>query len=345
MQSLAWMPMLALLVSSSLACSAPLRDRADSAAESALTDGPGPDAGLRGNYGYLTDYACQDERSARDRIDEMVDTFGITDVQFYDWFADYSTPTAGGEWTDPWFHSRQICRQTIAIYIDELHRRGAHAWAYVQSIASERDDLSDAMAGIYPLIASDGTWFHMGGTHPTYFNNGAWARHQVAVWGEAVQSLGFDGIHWDTLGATASDYAAETGGTREFLATAQALLANLGLKQTMNFVNLAWWDDSLLEVVAFPYMEVWSMTMESQLYAAMASPAMSARWGVMAFYPSVDIPSGMTASQVMLGRWSEAPKHHARYLVVGDGAKRLVTEYFAADVPLTAAEIATLASP
>jgi hypothetical protein len=69
---------------------------------------------------------------------------------------------------------------------------------------------------------------------------------------------------------------------------------------------------------------------------------MQARWGVMAFYPSVDMPAGWTQSQVMLARWNEAPQHDLRYLVVGDGTERLVTEYFPSDVSLTSAEIAAL---
>src|SRR5215471_4952588 len=89
----------------------------------------------RGNYGFLTDFTCQSEADARGRIDTLVNTFHVTDVQFYDWFADYSTPTSGSSWTDPWFHAHQICRDTILFYIDELHRIGARAWAYVQSIA------------------------------------------------------------------------------------------------------------------------------------------------------------------------------------------------------------------
>jgi hypothetical protein len=179
-------------------------------------------------------------------------------------------------------------------------------------------------------------------TYPLYFANAGWAEHQVGVWGAPVASLGFDGIHWDTLGPIAADYGSEAAGFQAFLQTAAPLLSNLGLLETLNFVNVSWWDDSLLGVVAFPYAEVWSMSIEQQLYATMSAPAMQAQWGVMAFYPSVDMPAGWTQSQVMLARWNEAPQHNLRYLVIGDGSERLVSEYFPADVPLTAAEVAAL---
>jgi hypothetical protein len=211
----------------------------------------------------------------------------------------------------------------------------------VQSIAAESEDLRDAAAGIFPLLDASGQWFHMG-SHPTYFANAAWASHQVGVWAPTVAQLGFDGIHWDTLGPIAGDYAAETAGFQAFLRAAAPLLANLGLAETMNFVNVSWWDDSLLDVVAFPYAEVWSPAIEQSLYGAMASPAMQDRWGVMAFYPSESVPAGWSQSQVMLARWNVAPTHHARYLVAGDGARRLVDEYFPDCVPLTADEIAAM---
>jgi hypothetical protein len=305
------------------------------------TSTPGPAAGLPGNYGFLTDYSCQSEQAARGKIDEMVQTFGISDVQFYDWFASYGTPTAGDSWTDAWFHTRPICLQTILWYIDELHQNHARAWAYVQSIASEDATLASADAGIYPLLDAQGQRFYMG-THPTYFANAGWAQHQVGVWGQAVAGLGFDGIHWDTLGPIAGDYAAETGGFHDFLATAGPALTGLGLLQTMNFVNVSWWDDSLLALVAFPYAEVWGMPIEQTLYQTMSDDALQARWGVMAFYPSVDAPAGWTQSQTMLARWAEAPQHHLRYLVIGDGSDRLVDEYFPDAVALTSAETAAL---
>jgi hypothetical protein len=114
-----------------------------------------------GNYGFVANYDCgESEATARAKIDAMVSRFHITDVQFYDWFAGYGTPTSGDSWTDPYFHCRPICRQTIEWYIDELHRDGARAWAYVQSVAAEDPNLADPAVGIVPIV-SNGQRFSM----------------------------------------------------------------------------------------------------------------------------------------------------------------------------------------
>jgi hypothetical protein len=290
-------------------------------------------APLEGNYGFLTDYGCNlTEQQARDRIRTMVAQFHITDVQFYDWFANYETPTSGDSWTDPWFHTRMICRQTIAWYIDELHRDGGRAWAYVQSIAAENKNLANPAAKIYPLLGADDTWQFMG-DHPLYFANEGWADHQVAVWGAQVAALGFDGIHWDTLGPKAHYYDQETSGIAAFLKEAAPQLLKLHLMQTMNFLDLSWWQDDLQWVVAFPYAEVWDFAgphPQQPLYDMLARIH---RVGVMAYYAE--------DSATIKARWAEAAMHQTRYLLIGDGLNRLHDPYFPNNLPLLPDEIAT----
>jgi hypothetical protein len=303
-----------------------------------------------GNYGFLAHFDCTEtEQTARDRIDAMVSRFHVTDVQFYDWFASYQNPTSGTSWTDPWFHSRSICLQTIKWYIDELHRDGARAWAYVQSVASESFGLATPASGVKPLLHNGKQWCMaapMGvctgapGEHPTYLDNAAWADHQVAVWGTSVAALEFDGIHWDTLGSLADDKAAELSGVHAFLREAAPQLAKLHLMQTMNFVSMNWWAPSLLDVVSFIYSEAWSTADQQALYNAMGSAAMQERGGVLAFYPSTPDPNNQESA--MLTRWSDAPNHQVRYLIVGDGTRRLVNEYFPDNVPLSPSEIIAL---
>jgi hypothetical protein len=294
------------------------------------------------NYGFLTDFTCMDTAQARARIDQML-ALGIREFQFYDWFADYETPTRGQQWPTPFTRNGQICKSTIATYIDAIHAGGGRAWAYVQSIGAESRNLASDSAGIFKLIDRNGTWYVHAGRFPTYFANAAWARHQVSIWGPAVRAFGFDGIHWDTLGPIAGDLGAETTGFHEFLATAEPALAKLGLAQTFNFVNLAWWTPAVArDLVEFPYAEVWNMSIEQDYYRRMAAPELAGRWGVMALYPSVDVPPGWTQTQVMIARYREAPRHRLRYLVLGDGQKRLVNEYFPGAIPLTADELAQI---
>jgi glycosyl hydrolase family 66 len=309
---------------------------------------------LRGGYGFLTDYGSYPEAEARGRVTTLAQTFGIKEFQFYDWFATYSKPTNGSSWPDPFMGKRRIYLKTILTYIDEIHHQGGHAWAYVQAVGAEEGDLTDESAGIHPLRDRDGNWCRHPAEAPrfwAYFLNEAWADRMTRIWGPAVKDLGFDGIHWDTLGKKAGDYGSEVNGTHAFLRRAKESLAALGLSQTLNFVDLAWWHPSLVTecVVAFPYAEVWSMDSEKSYYDAMNDPALAGIWGVMAFYPTVDKPKptadkpeGCTDSEVMLARWREAPKHRLMYLILGDDERRLVREYFPAATPLSPSEKDTM---
>jgi hypothetical protein len=295
--------------------------------------------GLRGVYSFLTDFGLYPETQIRDRVAQLAQDFGIREFQLYDWFATYSQPTNGSSWLDPFKRERLIYRQTIQIYIDEIHRRGGRAWAYVQAVAADEDNLADSGAEIYRLIDQRGNWV----SHPpesprfwAYFLNGAWADRMTRIWGPQVKELGFDGIHWDTLGARAGEYTAEVSGTHAFLRRAKENLAPLELSQTMNFVDLAWWDAGLVAsgAVAFPYAEVWTMSSERTYYVAMEDKALAQTWGVIAFYPEQDKPPGWTDSKVMLARWAEAPEHRLVYLIVGDNEKRLTGPYFPDAIPL-----------
>jgi hypothetical protein len=304
---------------------------------------------LRGGYGFLTDYGSYPADEARDRVKTLAQTFGIKEFQFYDWFATYSKPTNGSSWRDPFKGERQIYLETIKTYIDAIHSHGGRAWAYVQAVAADakKGDLTDKSAGIHPLNDREGKRCSHppppGETEPkflTYFLNTAWADQMIEFWGKDVKDLRFDGIHWDTLGPKAGDYGAEVSGTHEFLRRAKVRLADFELSQTLNFVDLAWWDPGLVAdgVVEFPYAEVWSMASEKRYYAAMNDPALAGTWGVMAFYPTVDTPEGWTDSGVMLARWVEAPKHRLMYLILGDNEKRLIREYFPGAIPLNPSE-------
>jgi hypothetical protein len=318
---------------------------------------------LRGGYGFLTDYGSYPEAQARDRVATLAQKFRIKEFQFYDWFATYSKPviresagdpTNGPSWPDPFMGERRIYRKTIRTYIDEIHRHGGRAWAYVQAVGAEEENLADPSAEIYPLLDRDGKRYRHPPEAPrlwTYFLNAAWADRMTRIWGPAVKELGFDGIHWDTLGQKAGVLSAEEGGTRNFLRRAKENLAGLGLSQTLNFVDLNWWNPGLVAdgVVAFPYAEVWSIDSEKRYYAAMNNPKLAGIWGVMAFYPTVDKPKptankpeGWTDSEVMLERWGEAPKHRLMYLILGDDERRLVREYFPGAMPLSPSEKETM---
>lgn len=305
---------------------------------------------LLGEYGFLSSAVLgpQPEPAIRARIATMARDFGIREFQFYDWFADYSTPVAGDQWRDPYFRRAEISRRTIQTSIDEVHRQGGRAWAYVQSVGAEERDLEDPKRDLWKLRDAKGEWhWHPPGTDkprfPTYFANAAWAGHMVGRWAAPIKDLGFDGIHWDTLGRVAGDYEKESAGMHEFLRTAHGLLRTTGLRQTLNFVEMSWWDREVVrKFLEFPYAEVWSPAPASKYYAEMDQPDMTGTGGVIAFYPSVAVPPGSTELDVIRTRRRESRKHRLAYLVVGDGARRMKREYWPDTVALTSEEIACL---
>ena len=245
-------------------------------------------------------------------------------------------------------HSRQICLQTIQWYIDELHVQGGRAWAYVQSIAAEENNLANAAQGIYPLVNAQGAPAVLGPsgagvTYPLDFANAAWAQHQVGVLGLGSRIAR---VRRDSLGHAGSHRRGLRRGDRRIrrvpddrgaLTVQPRAPSNHELRERLvvgRFIARRWSPFHTPRYGPWPSSSSFTLTM--------SAPAMQSRWGVMAFYPSVDMPAGWTQSQVMLARWNEAPQHNLHYLVIGDGSDRLVNEYFPSDVPLTAAEITAL---
>ena len=308
-----------------------------------------PASGLWGTYGFLTyeTFAPQSDADVRARVATMATEFGVREFQFYDWFADYSTPTRGDQWTDPYFRRSPISRRSLEVGIDEIHRRGGRAWAYVQAVAAEETDLEIRNGDVRKLVGADGKWYwHAPGKHPrfpTYLANAAWAEVQVGRWARPAKALGFDGLHWDTLGHIAGDVGAETAGIHAFLRTARPLLEREGMRQTMNFVDLAWWDRAVaIGQVEFPYVEAWSQRTADCYYAEMDSPDMIATRGVMAMYPTTAVPPNVNSADLIRVRHEACEKHRLSYLIVGDGARRMKNEYWPDTVALSPSEVDVL---
>jgi hypothetical protein len=308
-----------------------------------LIMGVSAQAELLGEYGYISALGPQPEDKIRTIVATMARDYGVREFMFYDWFADYSTPVRGTEWKDPFFRRRPISRATIVAAIDEIHRHHGRAWAYVQAVGAEEDNLESASTDIWKLRGKNGEWYwHPPGEQPrfpTYFPNSAWARFMVDRWAPAVKELGFDGIHWDTLGPIAGDRGAEIQGLHAFVETASMALRRQRLRQTMNYVELNGWDRELVrKYCEFPYAEVWSDDKKRQYYAQMDMPDMRRVRGVMAMYPSTQKPQGWQETDIIIARHNEARKHRLVYVILGDGERRMKNEYWPETVPLTDAE-------
>ena len=146
------------------------------------------------NYGFLTDFSKRSTAEVKARIASML-RLNVKEFQFYDWFTDYSTPypESALNWKDPYFHTKPIWKKIIKEYIDEIHRNGGRAWAYVLAVGSQSRDLH-RHNGIYRLLDASGNWLWHEQKIPLYFANEELAEKQVSVWAEAVKALGFDGI-------------------------------------------------------------------------------------------------------------------------------------------------------
>jgi hypothetical protein len=196
---------------------------------------------------------------------------------------------------------------------------------------------------------------------PTYMANGALAVHQVDAWVGILEEFGFDGVHWDTLGAKASDYDAESRMITEFVTVAGRLLKQHGLIQTLNQVDTHWWNPSLFSdgILEFPYSEIWWPFWHDKFRQRVAG----FEGAVIAAYPGTDMngcpctnktdcslaqstgvygncPGNLTQEELLEVRWTDACDHGHRYVIVGNGLRRLVTEFFPWTVPIAAHNLA-----
>lgn len=280
---------------------------------------------ISGQYGFLTDYSPMEEEIARGKIRDMISKYNIKEFQFYDWFADYSTPTQGEFWLDPYFKRRLTSKATIEIYIDEIHKHGGRAWAYVQATGSEYDNLENSIDGISPVINQHSKQHMHEDRFHVYLLNKSLAYYQMQIWGEEVKKLKFDGIHWDTLGSIHVDKKLEEQGVIDFLYASHELMRALGLEQTLNFVEMHWWDTkALTEMVAFPYAELWLINPNNYL-AALADIGLK---GVFAKYPYTISNDPDEQFNLVKNWWWQAFESNNAYVLLGDGVCRLVNEYF-----------------
>lgn len=286
-------------------------------------------------YGFLSTYSEMPEEDAREKIRVMVEDFGIHEFQFYDWFADYSTPTSGEQWKDPFFKRRSIFKKTIQIYIDEIHKSGGKAWAYVQAAGSENPKLDSNNNLIKPVKNKKGERYRHADKIPVYYLNAALAQVQVDVWADAVKNLGFDGIHWDTLGSFSNDKSGEAEGVLHFLEISKKELGRRRLLQTLNFIDMHWLDQNSVKLVEFPYCEAWSVKPDGFLkkMSAMGSK------GVFVKYASYLPGDRQTQLEGIVSLCKLMTSRGSTVLIVGDGHYRLRTEYFPARIKMDKEDI------
>jgi len=291
---------------------------------------------MLGEYGVITDFTVTDDE-ARLRVRQMVDAFNVREFQFYDAMEAYSHPPSLE--LDQW---RTLCmnktvhQRTIRVYLDEIRRHGGRSWLYVQAMAADLGD-EDFTQG-----------FEVIGMHFCYDRpvlqrivpNAAWAKHITPQWVDWAKSLGFDGIHWDTLGAD--------GNLPGFLLAASPILKAKGLLQSSNFVDGAGWKDFLLRghIVEFPYWEIWQVPVAEDRFFELLE-----KWhtGVYVSYPG-NSPvhngepqnihfKGVFPLDIIVKRWQRARRYGGVYLAIVDGLKHLQTAYLPYTIGISLSDI------
>lgn len=306
---------------------------------------------LLGEYGFLTVYDGISEDEARLRIKQMVSLFKVMEFQFYDAFRGYSAPPLDDDlfWRNKAF-GRPVQRNILSAYIGEIHRHGGRAWLYVQTVATDPGDL-DMQVG-----------FSLAGQHvvdnrpllDAIAPNAAWARKIAPGWSKFASRLGFDGIHWDTLGSFSAAMQANTD-LPGFLLESRKILDQYQLQQTANFVDGFGWNPILIQesqpggrTVAFPYWETWNVPEQEQFFYNNVAPGPNGG-GVFVCYPgrgpqhTGEVQNtgfvGVWPLDLLIDRWVKARRAGNTYLAIGDGVRHIETQYFPANVGISDADI------
>jgi hypothetical protein len=128
----------------------------------------------------------------------------------------------------------------------------------------------------------------------------------------------------------------------QFLTRSNTILQRVGLLQTFNDINGAF---NIYNQVEFLYREIWNPDAEKLYYNVI--DLMGAPNTVIAMYPGTTkfgCPSkycpqvngkNISQEELIMLRWNAAKAHHARYLIMGNGQDRLVTEYFPGSIEMT----------
>lgn len=166
------------------------------------------DANARPRYGFVTDFRPGRADSAD--VAESLLSFHLTHVQFYDRMyrhAKLLPPT--DEFVDTL--GRELSLQVVRDFVAATHEVGAQALAYAAVYAAGKEYAADHPEQLVhhvdgsPWMLGDFLW------NTDLRAESAWSRHIVGEMGQAVEQVGFDGLHLDQYGdpklATAADGA------------------------------------------------------------------------------------------------------------------------------------------
>lgn len=158
-------------------------------------------------YGFLSDFTKKD---LENEAVEWLRKCHINLVQYYDWSYRHDDLVSDkSEYTD--MMGKHINRDTVCRKIEKTHEFGMRSIAYgaVYAAGKEFFDKHNDLA----LYTSCGDPFVFINTFyiMNISRNGSWRKHLVGQYRNAIEKMGFDGIHMDTYGfpKTAHNYMGE----------------------------------------------------------------------------------------------------------------------------------------
>ena len=238
-------------------------------------------------YGFLSDFKPEDDSDV-----ETLAAYHIDHVQFYDWSWKHDTLVApADEYSDMMgkHNSLPVIRQKIAA----CHAHGMLAMAYGAVYAASRTFWEAHREwGLYagvgrPMVFID-TFYYMDLESP-------WREHLLGQYVEAVERVGFDGVHMDTYGEPkrALSVMGEPRALEHSLATliadADTALRRAGHIPHLIFNNVGMWPVELTrdQPQDAVYVELWPpMDQFHHLRDAVQNAAQGNKPVVLAPYPA-----------------------------------------------------------
>jgi hypothetical protein len=274
-----------------------------------------------------------DEQTARTRVKEMKMQFGIREFEFYNVFEGYSHPPDANA-KDQWYcrcFNRPVFKQIVQAYIDEINQEPkGRAWLSIQMMGSDPDD--SGQQGFLKVGS------HSIDGHPlldVIVPTVAWAEQITRRWAAFANSLDFSGVNWATMG----DYNGTShkgGDLPGFLRTAKPILKEHGLDQIGLFIDGFGWEEALVNdgTIEFTYWSLFNAESQMNKFFSHVTDA-----GV---FTSTLKGAEEDALKKLIWRWQQAICRDRYYFALGDGHKRLTTDYYPAAKQLESEEIVAL---
>lgn len=162
------------------------------------------------DYGFLSMFDIE-PIIARERV-RMLFNSGIIHFQFYDCMERYETPfdLNKKEWKDPL--GRQIRRDTLEAYIDEIQKIGGKSWFYIPVYGVSPNYTAVGLENALFSFVSETQefiqeWFCVDNNPQQAFvsiidpSSQRWKEHFTEQLRLAVSEIGFSGIHFDQYGS------------------------------------------------------------------------------------------------------------------------------------------------